>query len=102
MSLLSQKVIIHTIFPVLLKPLPSTVSLTESDQLPECAKECVKQSTSSTPCPYWDTGCLCVMPQFAGAVGNCVAKTVKEKKLVLLNLWPLPFVHLLVFGNHTG
>ena len=51
------------------------------DQLPECAKECVKQSTSSTPCPYWDTGCLCVMPQFAGAVGNCVAKNCKGKEV---------------------
>ena len=49
------------------------------DQLPECAKECVKQSTSNTPCPYWDTGCLCVMPQFGGAVGNCVAKNCKGK-----------------------
>ena len=72
------------------------------DQLPECAKECVKQSTSNTPCPYWDTGCLCVMPQFGGAIGDCVAKTVREKKLILLNLWPLPFVHLPVSGNHTG
>ena len=51
------------------------------DQLPECAKECVKQSTSSTPCPYWDTGCLCVMPHFAGAVGTCVAKNCKGKEV---------------------
>ena len=44
------------------------------DQVPSCAQECLKQSTSNTPCPYWDTGCLCVMPQFGGAVGNCVAE----------------------------
>ena len=51
------------------------------DQLPECAKECVKQSTSNTPCPYWDTGCLCVMPQFGGAIGDCVAKNCKGKEV---------------------
>ncbi|KAI5970507.1 hypothetical protein CANMA_000416 [Candida margitis] len=43
------------------------------DQLPECAKACMFESTGSTPCPYWDTGCLCVMPQFGGAIGQCVA-----------------------------
>nr|WOG36245.1 uncharacterized protein [Candida metapsilosis] len=43
------------------------------DQLPECAKACMYESTGSTPCPYWDTGCLCVMPQFGGAIGQCVA-----------------------------
>lgn len=43
--------------------------------LPECAKACVDYSTSSTPCPYWDTGCLCVMPQWSGVVGECFAES---------------------------
>ena len=47
------------------------------DLLPDCAKECVKFSTSNTPCPYWDTGCFCVMPQWAGLVGQCVAQKCK-------------------------
>lgn len=42
--------------------------------LPSCAKECVKSSTSNTPCPYWDTGCLCVMPQWSGEVAECFAE----------------------------
>ncbi|CAI5759635.1 unnamed protein product [Candida verbasci] len=44
------------------------------DQLPACAQPCVKESTSSTPCPYWDTGCLCVIPAFTSAVGECIAE----------------------------
>lgn len=64
----------YTIYP----PVPKTASINGFadriyDQIPKCAQECVKQSTSSTPCPYWDTGCLCVIPNFTGAVGNCVA-----------------------------
>ncbi|EGW30640.1 uncharacterized protein SPAPADRAFT_62500 [Spathaspora passalidarum NRRL Y-27907] len=47
------------------------------DQLAPCARECVKQDTGSTPCPYWDTGCLCVMPQFAGPIADCIAKNCK-------------------------
>lgn len=43
-------------------------------KLPECAKECVTLSTKSTPCPYWDTGCFCVMPQWSGLVGSCFAE----------------------------
>ncbi|CAI5759634.1 unnamed protein product [Candida verbasci] len=43
--------------------------------LPECAKECVKYSTGNTPCPYWDTGCFCVMPQWSGMVGQCFAQS---------------------------
>ncbi|ABN66273.1 repressed by TUP1 protein 5, partial [Scheffersomyces stipitis CBS 6054] len=39
--------------------------------LPECARDCVRESTGSTPCPYWDTGCLCVMPQWGAAVAQC-------------------------------
>ncbi|KAK6458487.1 uncharacterized protein RJT20DRAFT_32183 [Scheffersomyces xylosifermentans] len=39
--------------------------------LPACAKECVKQDTGNTPCPYWDTGCLCVMPQFNNRIASC-------------------------------
>lgn len=49
------------------------------DFLPDCAKECVKFSTGNTPCPYWDTGCFCVMPQWAGLVGQCVAEKCKGK-----------------------
>ena len=52
------------------------------DQLPSCAQPCVKESTGSTPCPYWDTGCLCIMPQFAGAIGNCVAENCKGQEVV--------------------
>ncbi|CCG23881.1 Frp1 ferric reductase [Candida orthopsilosis Co 90-125] len=44
------------------------------DVLPDCAKDCVKYSTKNTPCPYWDTGCLCVMPQWSGLVGQCIAE----------------------------
>ncbi|KAI5959403.1 uncharacterized protein KGF55_005380 [Candida pseudojiufengensis] len=44
------------------------------DVLPDCAKDCVKFSTSNTPCPYWDTGCFCVMPQWSGLVGQCIAQ----------------------------
>lgn len=43
-------------------------------QLPQCAKSCVTRSTSSTPCPYWDTGCLCVMTPWANPVANCIAE----------------------------
>ncbi|CAK9441096.1 uncharacterized protein LODBEIA_P49650 [Lodderomyces beijingensis] len=43
------------------------------DLLPQCAKECVKFPVNNTPCPYWDTGCFCVMPQWAGLVGQCIA-----------------------------
>ncbi|CAH6722413.1 GPI-anchored hemophore Pga7p [[Candida] jaroonii] len=47
------------------------------DDLPECAKDCVKVSTGNTPCPYWDTGCLCVMPQWSGMVAQCIAEGCK-------------------------
>ncbi|OBA22635.1 CFEM-domain-containing protein [Metschnikowia bicuspidata var. bicuspidata NRRL YB-4993] len=40
--------------------------------LPSCAQECVEISVSNTPCPYWDTGCLCVMPQWSGQVAECI------------------------------
>lgn len=39
--------------------------------LPSCAQSCVEQDTSNTPCPYWDTGCFCVMPQWSGLVADC-------------------------------
>lgn len=42
-------------------------------KLPSCAVNCVDYSTGNTPCPYWDTGCLCVMPQWSGLVGECIA-----------------------------
>lgn len=44
------------------------------DSLPECAQPCVKESTSSTPCPYWDTGCLCVMTTWSSKVTECYAE----------------------------
>ncbi|KAI5955359.1 hypothetical protein KGF54_001920 [Candida jiufengensis] len=47
------------------------------DLLPDCAKDCVKFSVNNTPCPYWDTGCFCVMPQWAGLVGQCIAQNCK-------------------------
>lgn len=43
------------------------------EKLPSCAQECVKYDTGNTPCPYWDTGCFCVMPQWAGQVAECFA-----------------------------
>lgn len=46
-------------------------------RLPDCAKECVKTTTKITPCPYWDTGCFCVMPQWSGIVGSCFAQKCK-------------------------
>ncbi|RCK59361.1 Repressed by TUP1 protein 5 [Candida viswanathii] len=48
------------------------------DLVPECAQDCLTESTGNTPCPYWDTGCLCVMPQFAGNIGNCVAENCRN------------------------
>ncbi|GEQ69470.1 hypothetical protein JCM33374_g3142 [Metschnikowia sp. JCM 33374] len=41
------------------------------NNLPKCAQSCVGFSTNNTPCPYWDTGCLCVMPQWSGQVAAC-------------------------------
>ena len=52
------------------------------DQLPECAKPCMFQNTGVTPCPYWDTGCLCIMPTFAGAIGSCIAEKCKGQDVV--------------------
>lgn len=52
------------------------------DDLPECARECVELSTGNTPCPYWDTGCLCVMPQWSGAVAQCIAESCREDDVV--------------------
>ncbi|KAI5965984.1 uncharacterized protein KGF55_001348 [Candida pseudojiufengensis] len=51
------------------------------DQLPSCAQPCVRKDTRVTPCPYWDTGCLCVMPQFAGPIGDCIASACKGDKV---------------------
>ncbi|KAK6462857.1 hypothetical protein DFJ63DRAFT_336159 [Scheffersomyces coipomensis] len=47
------------------------------DDMPECAKPCMFADTGKTPCPYWDTGCLCIMPMFAGDIGECVAEACK-------------------------
>ena len=52
------------------------------DSVPDCAKDCLKQSTSNTPCPYWDTGCLCVMPQFGGPIGKCIAEQCQGEEVV--------------------
>ncbi|KAK6199611.1 uncharacterized protein RJT21DRAFT_71870, partial [Scheffersomyces amazonensis] len=52
------------------------------DDLPECAKPCMFQNTGVTPCPYWDTGCLCVMPQFGGLIGSCIAENCKGSNVV--------------------
>ncbi|CUM57521.1 unnamed protein product [Debaryomyces tyrocola] len=47
------------------------------DSLPECARSCVEADTGSTPCPYWDTGCLCVMSNWSGPVAECIAEKCK-------------------------
>lgn len=47
------------------------------DSLPECARLCVSVSTASTPCPYWDTGCLCVMTTWQSDVADCIAANCK-------------------------
>ncbi|CCE86129.1 Piso0_005779 [Millerozyma farinosa CBS 7064] len=49
--------------------------------LPSCAHPCVKEDTGSTPCPYWDAGCLCVMQNWAGEVANCIAENCKGKEV---------------------
>lgn len=51
-------------------------------KLPKCARECVEASTGNTPCPYWDTGCLCVMPQWSGLVGQCIAEKCSGEAVV--------------------
>lgn len=40
-----------------------------------CAQLCLEanKDTGSTPCPYWDTGCLCIMPQFGNKIADCIA-----------------------------
>ncbi len=45
------------------------------DLLPTCAQTCVSISTDITPCPYWDTGCLCVITTFASSVADCIAES---------------------------
>ncbi|KAM9918512.1 hypothetical protein OXX59_008606, partial [Metschnikowia pulcherrima] len=47
------------------------------DYIPECAKACVAQDTSSTRCPYWEMGCLCVWTPWSSLVGECVAESCK-------------------------
>ncbi len=46
-------------------------------RLPECAKSCVEEDTDSTPCPYWDPGCLCVMSNWGAPVAECIAESCK-------------------------
>ncbi|CUM56031.1 unnamed protein product [Debaryomyces tyrocola] len=52
------------------------------DRLPECAKPCVQQDTGSTPCPYWDPGCLCVMSNWGGPVAECIAENCQGDNVV--------------------
>ncbi|CAI5760128.1 unnamed protein product [Candida verbasci] len=47
------------------------------DQMPDCAKACMYANTGVTPCPYWDTGCLCIMPDFVGEIAQCVAESCR-------------------------
>lgn len=49
---------------------------------PACAKPCLSKSTKVTPCPYWDTGCLCVIPTFADVVADCIAHSCKGSDVV--------------------
>ncbi|CAH6722417.1 hypothetical protein CLIB1444_09S03114 [[Candida] jaroonii] len=46
-------------------------------KLPDCAQACVQEDTGITPCPYWDTGCLCVMQNWGGKVADCVASACR-------------------------
>ena len=48
-------------------------------KLPDCAQECVDIDTDNTPCPYWDTGCFCVMPQWSGEVAECFVSKCNGK-----------------------
>lgn len=65
---------------------PKTASVNGFDRinslLPECGKECPHLGTGNTPCPYWDTGCLCVMPQWSGPVAECFASSCSGEELV--------------------
>lgn len=65
---------------------PKTASVNGFDRinslLPECGKECPHLDTGNTPCPYWDTGCLCVMPQWSGPVAQCFASSCSGEELV--------------------
>ena len=72
------------------------------DQLPECAKPCMFQNTGVTPCPYWDTGCLCIMPTLLVPLVLVLLRSVKAKRLFLLQVWVALFAPLLVYGIHTG
>lgn len=51
--------------------------------LPECASLCADFSTGNTPCPYWDTGCLCVMPQWSGQVAACIVESCSASDVAL-------------------
>ncbi|EMG47535.1 putative cell surface antigen [Candida maltosa Xu316] len=48
------------------------------DLMPKCAQDnCLRFGTSNTPCPYWDTGCLCVFISYSGQVAKCIAQNCK-------------------------
>lgn len=47
------------------------------EKLPECAKLCVSMSASNLPCPYWDTGCLCVWWPWSQVVALCIANACR-------------------------
>ncbi|KAK7679506.1 hypothetical protein QCA50_017407 [Cerrena zonata] len=45
------------------------------DKVPSCAQKCLRDTVSDaedTVCPYWDTGCLCVMESFNDAQVSCL------------------------------
>lgn len=53
-------------------------------QLPTCADACVSIDTDVTPCPYWDTGCLCVMSVWGDEVAECVASACSGTEIELM------------------
>lgn len=51
------------------------------DDIAECAQACVEADTGITPCPYWDTGCLCVMSMWGNGVANCIAENCRGSEV---------------------
>lgn len=67
-------------------PVPHTASINGLadpvfSSLSNCARGCVSKSTSSTPCPYWDTGCLCVWKSWTSDVAMCIAQKCNGKSV---------------------
>ena len=72
------------------------------DSVPDCAKDCLKQSTSNTHV-LTGTPVVCVLcHNLVVQLVNVLLNNVKVKKLFLPPAWLVPCVLLLVFGNHTG